>query len=283
MKNQKLRDAFTYWRRKNPRGTAYDGAGRSAIAALERARADVAANVSRYPSAINRGAQLGAAMADGAQWGNPDALGLRFVGWQDELRTRTRDTHSGWFTQPDGWDGEVYRGCVYQLPARNGRARYVPAYREGSTGRKKNDWSDTCGEHSAALDFSNVMHGTRGENTSRYDTADTLLDAARAADSLAESAAEKAREYNEAWQAGQSYRDKRDELKETRGELRALVRELKAARTHSPAICRALRETVSDMRAEMRAAYKETERLKDAVWRDYYPAFNDGAGETVLA
>lgn len=269
-----LKNAYRYWR-NNER--------RNAESALAFARADIAANHTRYPRTMSRGPALGAAMDNGAQWGNPDAIGLRFVGWQDEILRRDgygRGTHTGWYTRHDEYD-EVLRGCVYQLPARDGCARYVPAYREGIES-KRNGWEDTSGEHMAALDFSNVITAPR-DDTDRYNTTGpSAREACRAADSLAENAAEKSREYDEAWHAGSQYADLRAELKETRKECRALVRELKAARSHTPAICRALRSSVREMRRDMRDAFEKAEALKDKVWREYHAAFNDGAGSIVF-
>jgi hypothetical protein len=264
MNPEKLLAAFTFWRR----------VGKTASGALERARVDVMEGRDRYPSSVAHGAALGSPMESGAQWGNPDALGLRFVGWQDEQQETRRHTHKGWFTRADEYD-EVFRGCVYQLPARDGCARYVPAYREGTDTKK--GWQDTCGEVSAALDFSNVIRGARGETGSRYDIADSLRDACRAADSLAENAARRSREYDEAWQAGNRYAALRDELETTRKECRSLVRELKSARSHTPAICKALRASVREMRQDMKDAHEKAEELRDNVAREYRDAFAEGA------
>src|SRR5690606_9843007 len=52
--------------------------------------------------------------------------GLRFVGFADELAPRAI-MHKGWYANLDG-SGEVYRGAVWQLPARGGQCIYVAGF-----------------------------------------------------------------------------------------------------------------------------------------------------------
>lgn len=59
------------------------------------------------------------------RWYEDSALaGLRRVGTSDEIGVTD---HRGWYMDPRG-AGETVRGVVYQLPARNGRARYLAGY-----------------------------------------------------------------------------------------------------------------------------------------------------------
>lgn len=264
MTDNKLLDAFRYHR----------FGGSIAVAALERAREDVAAGKSRYPRTRQHGSQIGAAMKNGLQWANPDQIGLRFVGWQDEVRDLSaRDAHRGWYTRSDDCGGEVLRGCVYQLVAKDGKARFLPAYREGTSDRK--GWSDTCGEHNAAIHFGDVF--------SYGDADDAKRDAARAADHFAEHSAEESREYNDAWQAGSDYAALGAEVKEHRQNALALLREIKSHGAFPPAICATLRAHVLSCINDIASLRRRRAELTRDIWRDYYAAFNDGAGENVLA
>jgi len=263
---EELKDAFTYWQRKYPCGNA--------VTSLKRAREDVANNVKRYPREIAHGAQCFKPDAQGLQWCNPDEIGLRFVGWQDELRV-SRDSHQGWYIRAGDWD-EVYRACVYQLPARNGKAIFIPGYREGSN--SKRGWSDTCGEHSAALDFRDLYSCDDADSAKR--------DAARTADSLAEYAAEKSREYDEAWQAGSQYYDLGENIKSDRKHILQICAELRKAQKQitvdAPAICKTLRANIRKHYHDIQKAREERAELIDSVWHEYRDAFNEGANEKVF-
>ncbi len=125
------------------------------------------------------------------RWIENYTYGLRFVGYADEIYYYIR--HRGWFTRDDGWDGEVLRGIVVQLPARHGREQYLAGYDDPN--------NDGCGCFEMDI----------------YDDKD---EAAKAADHTAESFADRERDYNRAWDAvqlaedtlGQSRQDVQDEL-----------------------------------------------------------------------
>lgn len=150
---------------------------------------------------------------DGAWIENTKSAGLRFVAYADEL---TNIRHKGWFTNPNFFD-EVLRGAVWQLPARNGAARFVAGY------------VDPNNEGAAFVDL-NDIHEARGDNTE-----DAKRGAAYAADSLAERVAEREREYNEQWQAGARWADLGERLAELRRETLAFIAELKTLAR--PEIC----------------------------------------------
>jgi hypothetical protein len=227
------------------------------------ALADIAAKKERYLLPVS---------AYNPQWEKENArwveslsnAGLRFVGYADEILSLR---HTGWYR--DSFQDETLRGCVLQLPARDGCELFLPAY------------EDPCNPGTYAVCFD----VTRGERGGYYDKEDQQAkrDAARAADSFAEHQAESEREWDEAWQKGNRYREYREEIETERDELRALVRELKTARVHSPAICKALRDTIRAKRSAMHRAWKKSEDCKEYIFREFYAAFNDGAGETVFA
>jgi hypothetical protein len=264
--------------------------------ALLKAREDVAQGRARYPSSVTGKAAYGRPCEVGgskaARWiESPRDAGLRFVCWADEAGGRYSRAidHKGWFTSEDNFTGEVLRGAVYQLPGRGGRPLFVAAY-----GDPNNGSADQGGP--ALFDFESVFEGEAGEESPSLN--EGAKEAARAADSFAERAAESEREYQEAWQAGSRWADLGQELTGTRQEVRALIADLKAARDRISdksgldrlcAVIRArivaARESMAELAAE-RDSLLETFRPrawyradKESSLRD---AFNEGAGETVL-
>ena len=127
------------------------------------------------------------------RWVDNVSCGLRRVGFADEIMrgegySRAID-HKGWFIREDGDGGEVYRGVVYQLPARHGLPQYVYGY------------DDPNNEGAALLCF--------GPSVDK-------CGAARSADRFAEIFAEYEREYDRAWQAGRRYEELDEEIKDMR-------------------------------------------------------------------
>ncbi len=190
----------------------------------------------------------------GARWIENVSNGLRFTGFCDEINTRI--DHKGWFC--DDHQGEVMRGAVYQLPARKGKTLYVAAYAD--------PYNDDC-----AL----VSFETYAEKE----------DAARAANYMAEKAAEESREHNEAYYAGQSYAENLDTSKEARAAFLALRKDMKG-KTASAPICTALQKQLREYFAQWRNGKKAALVLLNnwqVQWRaEYFDSFNDGAGEKIL-
>jgi len=111
---------------------------------------------------------------------NPESAGLRRVGFADENLPRYSRAikHQGWFI--DDSQDEVFRGVVYQLPGRDGRARYLAGY------------ADPFNPPAAfmCLDIIEGMkHAAHDEAAKR--------DAATAADEIARIYAERERAYRE--------------------------------------------------------------------------------------
>lgn len=220
---------------------------------------------------------------------NPENVGLRFVGRvipemrRYEIWDRTGDT--GWHTDPYG---DVFKdgtglcyGMVYQLPGRNGMARFVAGYEFGGTdggptvhyGRIFEEPARPYGYSTPAKDFT-AAH-----------------DAARAADDLAKDAAETEREYQTAWQAGNRYGEIADKIAETRKETLALLAEMRQhkrpAASAPAAICAALRATISDNLSAIKRRRAKMKALRDGEFTglEFYPrdpvlvsAFNESAG-----
>lgn len=255
MINPALLSAFHHHRRENwPRGNA--------AKALQLARRDVAANVRRYvsggigkrpypavtwypvdsslPASLQHRERL-------AYVERPEHAGLRLVGIvQTEPGGRndyfTSKGGNGWFTDPYGdhfRDGTgLCWGVVYQLPARDGKARFVAGFQYGGTDSGPTlDLASIYESESEA--YSDYSHGVTNHDDAR--------DAARVADQMAESAAEKEREYQTAFAAGSRYAEKRGELAEIRKGILSTIRDMKAH-------CGTLRALPDTLKARLRAS-----------------------------
>lgn len=196
-----------------------------------------------------------------------DCLAWRQCGRADEVSRKEgsrRVNHSGWFT--DSFHLETVAGYVLQLPARDGRPRYVPAIQ----------WS--CNDSATVRPL---------------DVYDSALDAAGAADRWAEREAESEREYQTAWQAGSQWADLGADIASTRRELLAILAERRKVKgLEAPALCAAITDSVHRLLDDIREAREERSRLSQGDCRDliFYPgegrlreAFNEGAGAIVLA
>lgn len=233
---------------------------RRAIDALKSARIDLKAGKERYP-------RQHFAMRGGADWKiardtvffveQPDEY-MRRVGFVDEIpnergyRSRYMVDHKGWFLRDDDCS-EVARGVVFQLPAHKGTCRYLSA---------------------VADPFNN------GPAILSLELFDDLSEAARNADYLAEHYAEKERDYNRAWDAGQRYADLGAEIAEQRKSTLTLIREVK----RQCATLRDMPETRKVIEAAIRDYLRETETARDkrAELIDQFgdcDAFKEGANE----
>lgn len=282
----------------------------SAIEALQRARDDVATGKARYPrgsyAAVNWQAEPKPHDGIGT-WANPfprkagriafvqdvDGAGLRHVGnVEAECGGRngfwSRRDSCGWYSDND--QNETIYGVVYQLPARDGKARFVAGYAS----------NDDC-DGLPTLDFGTIYsENMRGDfyNESAVDL-EAARDAARAADSMAQSAAEAEREYQAAWQAGSQFAERAETIAANRKAALELLAERRRAATAGKgeafqAICGAIRDKVESLLAEITAARAERKKLKAGDYiSEWLPgfysgdkrlksAFNEGAGQTVF-
>ena len=197
---------------------------------------------------------------DGCRWIENPENGLRVKGYADEMAQRMN--HKGWFI--DDFQSEVYRGQVFQLPARDGKPRFLAGY------------EDAHGNDAAYIDFSAVF--------------DDETEAAYAADRMAERDARETREYNEAWQAGSHYASLADDMKAEREDTRRLIAALREASPQAAVVTESARETICGvLRANIKRSLARLEKLraeraalKANIWKDYSAAFNDGAGENVF-
>jgi len=258
-----LREAFAYHRRRLPNCPAHK--------ALALARADQDKGERRYPSSASRCIVYNPAIptraygerAGTVRWIEQASDGLRLIGFADDIGRETYSrafSHSGWYA--DNFQSELYRGVVYQLPAaRRGdkgeRERYVYGY------------ADPNNDGAALLAFS---------------IESDKLEAARAADRLAELAAEESREHQEAFQAGNRAAELAQERQELTAKVRALLRELASACDRLgdvPHIKLALRDSIRRALAAREKARRERERLRndyaDCRWKpELAVSFRDG-------
>lgn len=101
--------------------------------------------------------------------------GFRFRGYADEVVDLR---HTGWYGDDEGTGFTMFRGVVYQIPARGGATQYLAGYEWGESGARSS------------------FHGGGGTIAiGRGDIYESDRDAAYAADSMAERAAEDERDY----------------------------------------------------------------------------------------
>lgn len=256
-----------------------------ATTALQAARIDVEAGKTRY------GASRWVKPIAAVTWANklahiadPEKAGLRFVGKAHEFGLRSIG-HTGWHTDIFGdlakeGDGLCW-GVVYQLPGRSGKARFVAGYQFGGT------------DAGPTLDLGKIYKGESYWDGSPPQC-DAAQQAARAADSMAEKAADEEREYQTAWQAGVAWSNIQDEISKDRSELLELLAERRAYKgdRHYPALCRAIRSAVGDFKQRISTGRRKAELLAegDSDTLQFWPgeqrlkdAFNEGAGRVVIS
>lgn len=183
--------------------------------------------------------------SDRLRWIEHASRGLRVVGTAHDIAReegyRRAIDHTGWHLDPWG-DGDTVHGAVLQLPARDRAPRYVPAV------------SDPVNDDCYAVDFHAIT--------------DCKMDAARWADGLAEQYAEHEREYQLQESAKLRAEDLREEACKLRDEHRALVAEMRMARSRDvfgspwPVICARLRADLAALRARVRKALKDAARIE---------------------
>lgn len=176
------------------------------------------------------------------RWVENASRGLRIVGAVDEIKPDWRPLvdHRGWYLDPWG-EGEVARGYVLQLPARDREPQYIPAIADAW-----NPDSYICDFHSCTSD---------------------LREAIYAADSMAERYAEREREYRLAESAKLRAEELRKEATAARLEASKLARNLRTdGHALPPSIRDVVRLRMRDLRANVREALKEAARLDAEPW-----------------
>lgn len=256
----KIADAFAhYMRTPNSIRREYGDKRPRAVIALELARKDVAGGRFKYRRpwrnyyTVTRNPENnGLAYVE-----SPEAIGLRLVGAVTADFGGRRDAWDNfgcckWITRPYGETFDMAQGLVWQMPGRKGESLFVAGYaQEDSEGY--------------TIDFGRIFLEPRGDYARNPREMDAAIDAARHADSMAETFADEEREYQTAWQAGTLYADKSEEVATLRVKIMAILKERRSARGagNYHALCDALKDKVSDMfgalaecRADMRQLAK---------------------------
>jgi hypothetical protein len=248
--------------------------------ALAKAREDIAQGKSRYCSAIYTSGiaspyrrEPGAALFIESV----SDIGARFMAYSDDIWRGLN--HAGWYA--DTFQDLIYRGAVLQIPGRKGHMRFIAAYEESCNG-------------GYVLDLSRkAVFSDLADSCLTPADSDAARDCASVANSFAESAAEKARDYDTAWQAGVQWFELGQEIREIRKEALSLIRDAKrkcdALQKDSP-LWRAVRDTLDGFLGAIRDARSQRQTLAGGDHSEFgfYPsadlraAFNDGAQETVL-
>lgn len=179
--------------------------------------------------------------------------GLRWE-WADDVGDVPLINHTGWFSDADGAADKI-RGVVFRLPKGRG-------FLAG--------WS--MGESMAS--------------SVEFEIYESDIEAARAADSLAEKIAETERERDQIWQAGSRWASLGEEVGAARKRALAMLAERRNVsrlnQWDAPTLCAVIVEKIESLVEEIREARAERDRLKAAVWREHFEAFNEGAGESVF-
>lgn len=229
----------------------------------------------------------------------PERAGLRHVGDVEAESYGGRGCFSGrdscgWYTDPHG---DVFKdgtglcwGVVYQLPGRDGKARFVAGYQFGGT------------DSGPTLDMSEIFEDDARSYGYRFnaDELDGAREAARRADDMAKDAADNERQYQTAWQAGVQYADTMEERASAKAELRELLAERLWQKRllpndiakKSPAICRAIEAQARALLASIIEAGDKAAKLAQGdggLYLTFWPgdpdlqaAFNEAAGADII-
>jgi len=257
--------------------------GYRASEALPRARAKIAAEGSKpwqYQTAprygFERFAGHGCADAKGERWiEHADSI-MRRVGFADEIAKaegywRSID-HTGWYTTDEGDSGEVFAGVVYQVSGSKRAPRYIAGY-------------EHCESRGRGRDRVNMTDGARLDCSTFYDS---KMEAARAADHIAEREAESERDYQAAACNGCHANELLEHVREKRREALELCAELRELKGETltreyPAACAALREQISEAREWIETQRARISKLFEESQYRNREAFEESAGESVVA
>ena len=312
---EELRRAFNYHRARLSSPYLSSGYGPLAAHCLAAARADVAAKRARYDSSpwrkrCGNGQRFATHERDkpALQWIEcPADMGLRFVGYADKLDSHIQ--HTGWHS--DAYGDSSLRGVVYQLPGRDGLARFVAGHDNSDNGSADNggpacvDWSTLF-----VSDFEEEKRRALASIGKSYQTPDmqragywaesaherARIEAARGADEFARIEAERESEYSRAHNAGSQYAEALEERASVKEELRALLVERRTLRAQASAatvaICRAVESRARDMLETLEELGSKARKLAEGDGGEYtgfwagdkrlQEAFNEGAGAEII-
>lgn len=192
------------------------------------------------------------------------AAGLRFVGYADDLAGLR---HTGWHCDDEGRN--TLRAAVWQLPGKGRHARLVYGYQEWEGRGEMN-------EGSATLCVSDIRRVDMAGAFGNLDEMDDTRDAARSADSMAESDAEKRRDYDSAYQAGRRVAEIDAEMIDARKALLPLLAELRAVRRGRVMLTAVICDTLQKAVRDGLATIDEKREAVRSAWGDC-PSWNESA------
>lgn len=193
----------------------------------------------------------------------------------------------------DSFQDNTCGGFVAQLPSHKGRARFVAGYgfSESDNGGASFDLTrvfvaDFESEREAARRQIGKAYWTPAMEKAGYwgqaaqETARKI--SAQAAANMAERAADKEREYQEAWQAGRAWADLKEEESGIRVATLAILAERRAAAAINPggffALCELIRGTVKKAWRDIEKSREKREELSDSIYgKEGRAAFCEGA------
>lgn len=244
-------------------GRRYAPGMEEATAALAKARAALQSGRAwKYAGPIWRRGYCGTWQKERGHFYAEDAKGLfRNVEKASEVGGRYNRVGipEGYYCDP--YQESLCVAFVVQLSSRKGRARFAAAYQF--------EESDNGG---MTVDLSRVFEGPAGD----FDQENTgaRKEAARAADQLAEKAAESEREYQTASAAGAAWAARKEEEEEARREALAILAERRKARgldpSGFPALCAALRGQVAALCRQIAKSRKARAKLAEGDAEELY-------------
>lgn len=280
-----IKAAFRHYLQR-PRNVrrAYGDARPLAVVALALARKDVAEGRRRYaPDLKGAGVCWQPSEPGRAYIESPESVGLRLVGRVSPEGRRgwfSDNPAEGWITDPHG---DVFRdgtglcwGVVYQLPGRNGESRFIAGYQfGGSEAGPTLDLSRVYAEPAAFWEpvrkgHSGMTYGGYWSYQSNPRDMDSAHDAARAADNMAQHAAEEERDYQTAWAAGSRYADEAADIAAHRAEIKGILAERRALKGQSsyPALCGAITARVRQLLSNIAKGRKRMADLAEGDFPD---------------
>lgn len=165
--------------------------------------------------------------------------------------------HEGWYTCPDPslqTSDECFRGAVLKVR--------IPR----SVAKRERIEADETGTYTRIRYVEAVVDTCNGDAAVARRYYDDMKAVARRADSTAEQMADSAREDWAKQEAEYRIGEKREEIASIRAEILEILVDRKTA-TGSPALCRAIRDRVSSMLAEIRKARKWIAKVEENFWK----------------
>lgn len=229
--------------------------------AIELAKQAAMPSLARVGLAVKYGSMSGFNPAhDGWRWiEQASKAGLRVVLVNDVKDSGIK--HRGWYTTPDNWSGETIQGAIIRLPARKGLNRYLLGY------------TDECNDDCYRVE--NELHEATPVDSGEQEN---MRELCRAADGLAERAAEMNRDYQEAsdnlLRAKEAMSEAAETVRDAIAHYRRSLRLAAAISVPSSDAC----EVIDECQLELAAAREAYGEARDAAMDALRNAKHHGIG-----